>query len=196
MSRGWYAVTEVKGGAFWAAWWTGEPSAKPWRSADATGLTPTRFGDDSLLFAFAGADAERAIREARGRGTFVLQAHQNFPRAAMREASGKAPNYRPHRPTPAPRRRATDARADSEARWRDFEEACRALADRLRQPASEAAFAALGLPSIASEHDIKRSFCRLVHEHHPDVGGKGGDLAALVKAKDTALAHVATTVRG
>lgn len=55
------------------------------------------------------------------------------------------------------------------------------------QPA--AARALLGLPSDHTREEIADAFRAKVRACHPDSGGTGGDMAALVAAKDLLLAN-------
>ncbi|WP_437600306.1 DnaJ domain-containing protein [Sorangium sp. So ce590] len=59
-------------------------------------------------------------------------------------------------------------------------------------PNTAQAYAALGLPDGAPEADIKRAFRRLALETHPDRGGSAEDFIAVLRARDAALAAVAS----
>lgn len=155
LSRGVYALARTKRRRYiWCAWWTGEPTAKPFRPPDAWG---------------GGADTEekaKALAErAAGMPLELVDGH--WAGAWKRIQAGLAP-FPKRAPQPSV---ATDERAASE----------RAADDRVR-PVDP--YALLGVDPKATLDDVKAAFRKKALEHHPDQGGTPAAFMAMKRAYD------------
>jgi hypothetical protein len=193
---GWYAIHVVGSASFWAAWWTAEPSANPWRTPDATGVALGYQPASALA-----AEAQRRIRAAQGRRALCRELDASWGRAASREANGKPPRYRklpPAKPPPS----YAEAWAKLEAQFREdarrIHEARRTLEALRPLAAAEArAFRTLGLEATATADEIRRAYRKIIAQRrlHPDQGGAPGPFRALTGAHEVALAYVGRAAR-
>ncbi len=193
----------------WAAWWTGEPTGKPWRTPDATGAVKQTWHAEAGLRSTADhaeIAADQACRAACGPAVETHMVDESFARAAYREASGNPPRYVAPRPRAAARRKqarppASEAGAWFKARWAkidaDFQwyqdvAKRQAWSELLTGPggAKGSALSELGLAATATEADVKRAFKQRCLTEHPDHGGTDARFAALVNLRDRALAAV------
>ncbi len=113
MRTGWYSVCYVKnphpapedmyGYLYaWAAWWSGEPQGKPWRTPDAVGAIEQSMKVDRIdAEILAEAHIFRAL-SCRSGAIGTRRLDKSFASAAWREHLGVKPNWR------APTRKSVD----------------------------------------------------------------------------------------
>lgn len=180
----------------WSAWWTGEPSAKPWRTPDASGAVKQAgpgVGEHGIHYnaeAEALTAADDAIRAALGEGSATIQIDDGWARAAERQRDGRLPRYR------APRTEVTFAKRGSgkgrppTTPAREWCQPKAAWVPSSRAPS--AAVAALGLQPGFTEADVQRAYRRIVSSErlHPDHGGDEKRFREVTAARDAALAWV------
>lgn len=52
----------------------------------------------------------------------------------------------------------------------------------------------LNLPDSYSEADVRQAFVAACNAAHPDAGGKGGDMAAILEARDILMGNAKTDI--
>lgn len=207
---------QIQRAIVWAAWWTGEPTTKPWRSPDAFGLVPR---DGTGLFAMsidyeaaekAIVAADDAIRAALHGSTLVstVRVDDSFGAAAYREHLGKPVRYLAPRGNPkfieniGKERPATGAarawfpvwhaknKVETERLWREYQAHGFGGFRGTGVASTSAALAELGLKSPFTEVDVRRAYRKLALVKHPDRGGSDAAFTALTQARDAAMRMV------
>lgn len=181
----------------WSAWWTGEPIAKPWRSADAWGLVLQMNSHECFHDADLEADemADRTIRNAHGINAGTHRLDDSWARASLRAQQGGPPRYRRPRTTRYPYAPMPGWNRPPEmsvAEWRRTRRAPGPGWFGCEPPIDFSALASLGLKVDASEADVRRAFRRRARAAHPDGGGTAQTFQALVALRDAAMSVVRT----
>lgn len=156
LSRAVYALARTKRRRYlWCVWWTGEPTAKPFRPPDAWG---------------GGASTEeeaRALAE-KAAGMPLTQIDGHWAGAWKRMRAGLAPF-----PTRAPRPPLGEPAPGT---------AGSAPGDERARPVDP--YVLLGIEATATLDAVKAAFRKKALEHHPDHGGTTADFMAIKRAYD------------
>ncbi len=179
----------------WSAWWTGEPTAKPWRNADAFGREEVGTMGALLKSPDLDADeaADAAIRAALGNNAQTHRLDDSWARASLRVQQGGPPRYRRPRTTRYPYAQMPGWNRPPEmsvAYWRQTRRNPGPGWFSCAPPIDLGALASLGLRFGASEADVRRAFRQRARAAHPDGGGTAQTFQALVALRDEAMIAV------
>ncbi len=179
----------------WSAWWTGEPTARPWRNADAFGREDC--GTMGALMKSPDLDADEAadaaIRHALGTNAETRRLDGSWARASFRVQHGEPPRYRRPRVTRYSRIQMPGWDRPPEMSVADWRWTRRSAGPGWfrREPSVEfGALSSLGLSVGASEADVRRAFRQRARAAHPDGGGTAQTFQALVALRDAAMVAV------
>jgi len=162
---GYVSITTTKRRRYmWCAWWTGEPTRKPFRKPDA--------------FSGGARTPEEAKKEAERIAGRLLQVIEPvWARAFIRLQAGLPPWVEKKPPRPKPEEPPPE---DAKRKKRRF-------VPSIPDPGT-CPFTILGLPRTASLDEINRAFRRLALQTHPDRGGSARDFIRAKWAHEEAMA--------